>query len=158
MVDNTNLINITIAQLRGRQGFRQMCSVRKISLQSSFLLKLQDRSLVILFKDIAGQRSRVKTSSTWSPCTTLWSPMVLEQTRFCSPTKQAVTSFKRNVVEEIRHECWHLYCTSDIKCQFKSSVLAKQLSQILSSQVQGRQGLGQIGQLCGRKAAEMQTN
>ena len=60
VVDNTNLINITIAQLRGRQGFRQMCSVRKISLQSSFLLKLQGRSLVILFKEIAGQRSRVK--------------------------------------------------------------------------------------------------
>ena len=114
----------------GDRGLDRGALLRKYHLKEDFLLKLQDRSLVILFKDIAGQRSRVKTSSTWSPCTTLWSPMVLEQTRFCSPTKQAVTSFKRNVVEEIRHECWHLYCTPDIKCQIKSSVLAKQLSQI----------------------------
>ena len=105
--------------------------VRKISLQSSFFIKTPGPFLiVILLKEIAGQRSRVKMSSTWYPCTTLWSPMAVEQTRFCSPTKQAVTNFKWNVVEEIGHVCWHLYCTPDIKSQIKSSVLAKQLSQI----------------------------
>ena len=35
VVDNTNLINITIAQLRGSL-FTQMCSVKKISVQRNF--------------------------------------------------------------------------------------------------------------------------
>ena len=111
----------------GDRGLDRCALLRKYQFRETFI-KTSRPFLVVILRDIAGQRSRVKSSSTWSPCTMQLCPRVLEQARLCSPTKQvAVTNSKWNIAGDIRHECWRLCCTPDIKGQIERSALAKEV-------------------------------